>query len=361
MLPRSLDLRLPSVSSTVSSCLRCFQRAVHVSPAVFKAAAVPADILELNQKVEAAANGTPLASSSTPQELRVKRAAQFKHEPRRIDESIPGLGQGTPPVGISIFKPRAGAVRASYLHFHGGGFIVGSAYGQSDVRLQRMADDLQLAVVSVEYRLAPEAQWPLPVDDCVAAALWLAQHGRDRLGTQVHLIGGESAGAHLAICTLLRLRDEYLSTVPAPDEFFRCANLVYGWYDLGGTPSMRAFDRRLVFCSEELAWMASQLVPDAARREARAGPEAGGASPLYSPLHRMPPALFTVGTDDPLRDDTLFMASRWAAQGIPCELEVYPGAAHGVGHFGPHEHSSQGALINARVDAYLSAAVARDA
>ena len=51
------------------------------------------------------------------------------------------------------------------------------------------------------------------------------------------------------MCTLLRLRDEHPS-LPPPDELFRCANLVYGWYDLGGTPSMRAFDRRLVFCSE---------------------------------------------------------------------------------------------------------------
>ena len=64
----------------------------------------------------------------------------------------------------------------------------------------RMADELQLAVVSVDYRLAPEAPWPLPVDDCVAAALWLARSGHARLGTKVHLLGGESAGAHLAVC-----------------------------------------------------------------------------------------------------------------------------------------------------------------
>ena len=51
-------------------------------------------------------------------------------------------------------------------------------------------------------------------------------------------------------------------------------------------------------------------------------PEAGGASPLYSSLDAMPPALFTVGTADPLRDDTLFMAARWAAHGLPCEIEV---------------------------------------
>ena len=54
-------------------------------------------------------------------------------------------------------------------------------------------------------------------------------------------------------------------------------------------------------------------------------PEAGGASPLYSPLHGLPPALFTVGTADALRDDTLFMAARWAAHGLPCELEVSRG------------------------------------
>ena len=57
------------------------------------------------------------------------------------------------------------------------------------------------------------------------------------------------------MCTLLRLRDEHPS-LPPPDQLFRCANLVYGWYDLGGTPSMRAFDRRLVFCSKERLMLA---------------------------------------------------------------------------------------------------------
>jgi len=142
-------------------------------------------------------------------------------------------------------------------------------------------------------RLAPEATWPLPLDDGVAAALWLVRSGGEQLGTHVRLIGGESAGARptprtrplfcsvnsahstpstamrshrahrarhvrphshqgaqLAVCTMLRLRDEHPS-LPPPGELFRGANLVYGWYDLGGTPSMRAFDRRLVFCSQE--------------------------------------------------------------------------------------------------------------
>ena len=52
-------------------------------------------------------------------------------------------------------------------------------------------------------------------------------------------------------------------------------------------------------------------------------------SPLYAPLHELAPALFTVGTLDPLLDDTLFMHSRWFASGNPSTLNVYPGATHG--------------------------------
>ena len=87
-------------------------------------------------------------------------------------------------------------------------------------------------------------------------------------------------------------------------------------------------------------------VPDAALPHDRSSE---GCSPLFADLTGLPPALFTVGTDDALRDDTLFLAARWAAAGVEAELEVYPGAAHGVGHFGPHEFTEQGEAINARV------------
>ena len=93
----------------VSSWLRCLSsRAIHLSPTLFTAAAVPADIAALNQKVEAAAQGTPLLSATSAQAARRSRAALFKHEPRRIDERIPGLGEGSPSVGIAIFMPRDG-------------------------------------------------------------------------------------------------------------------------------------------------------------------------------------------------------------------------------------------------------------
>ena len=326
-----------------------------IQPNVFSKGAIPAPIASLNSRLEAAAASTPLLSSSSPKAAREERAKLFQHEMRRKDLRIPP-DRADGGVGVSYFVPKV-KPRAAYLHLHGGGFIMGSAFGQNDARLQQMADDLQMSVLSVDYSLAPDHRWPRPLDDCVEVALWLAENGRSFLGTETFVVGGESAGAHLCVSMMIRLRQEARVRSNAalePSALFRCANLVYGWYDLAGTPSMLAFDRRLVFCRQELQWAAEQLVPDANLRARRAGPEAGGVSPLYSDLRGLPPALFTVGTEDPLCDDTLFMAARWAAHGMPAELEIYPGAAHGVGHFGPHQHTEQGKQINARVNNYLN-------
>ena len=92
---------------------------------------------------------------------------------------------------------------------------------QNDVRLLGLADELQLAVVSVDHRLAPEAKWPLPLDDCVAAACWLIENSQSSFGTSRLLIGGESSGAHLCAAALLRLS----STLAGPTPF-AAANLV---------------------------------------------------------------------------------------------------------------------------------------
>ena len=115
------------------------------------------------------------------------------------------------------------------------------------------------------------------------------------------------------------------------------------------TPSRLAFGRRLVFCNSELDWFARLFCPDPAMR--------ADASPLRADLpDDLPPALFSVGTCDALLDDTLELARRWPA---PSDLVVYPGAAHGVGHFGPHEHTAQGEDLLRRVDAYVGAAFSR--
>ena len=185
-------------------------------------------------------------------------------------------------------------------------------------RQRAVADE---RVMHSEMAVDREIPGPAGPDDCEAAALWVLEHAERELGSDRLLIGGESAGAHLAACTLLRLRDRH----DAVDRF-GAANLVFGIYDLGGTPSQRAMTERPDLLTAEQIEYFTELFTPGRSVEERRDPD---ISPLYADLHGLPPALFTVGADDHLVDDTLFMAARWALAGNQAELLVYPETPHG--------------------------------
>jgi len=235
---------------------------------------------------------------------------------------IPGPGG---PIPLRIIAPE-GETTGAFLHLHGGGWTLGENDGQ-DVRLQRLARETGLTVVSVEYRLAPEDPYPAGPDDCEAAALWLVgDEGQAELGTTgPRAIGGDSAGGQLAAVTLLRLRDRHGIT-----GAFGAAVLQYGGFDLSMTPSQRLWgERNLVLSGPIMAWFGDQFLPDR-DREQRRDPD---ISPLFAELSGMPPAIFTCGTQDPLLDDTLFMEARWRQAGHPTELRLWPEAPHGFVSF----------------------------
>ena len=222
--------------------------------------------------------------------------------------------------GVRVRVVSVGEPRGVYLHLHGGGWTLGAADLQ-DVALRQLARDTGLAVASVEYRLAPENPFPAGRDDCIRAARWLAARGAVELGAPSSFaIGGESAGAHLAVLTLLALRGEIA---------FAAANLAYGAFDLSGTPSRRAYDDVLVLTDPAMTWFTMNLLPGL-DEEARRDP---AISPLYADLHGLPPALFTVGTRDPLYDDSAFMAARWEAAGNKTDLLVCEEGVHGFDAF----------------------------
>ena len=232
-----------------------------------------------------------------------------------VDREISGPAG---PLRLRTFVPDQ--VDAALLHIHGGGFVTGSPE-MTDLLHEMLSKELNLAFVSVDYRLAPEHPYPAGPDDCEAAALWLLEHAERELGSARLLIGGESAGAHLAACTLLRLRDRH----DAADRF-AAANLVFGIYDLSGTPSQRATTERPdLLTAEQIEYFAELFTPGRSIQERR-DPD---ISPLYAALHGLPPALFSVGADDHLVDDTLFMAARWELAGNQAELLVYPEGPHG--------------------------------
>ena len=235
---------------------------------------------------------------------------------RAVDREIAGPAG---PIRLRTFVPDR--VDGVMLHFHAGGFIAGSPE-MTDLLNEVVADAVHVAVVSVDYRLAPEHPYPAGPDDCEAAALWLLEHAEAEFGSGRLLIGGESAGAHLSAATLLPLRDRH----GAADRVLG-ANLAFGIYDLSGTPSQRGVGvpgPDLV--SPEFIRFSTESFTPGWSTEQRRDPS---VSPLFAELHGMPPALFSVGAHDHLLDDTLLFAARWELAGNPTELLVYPEAPHG--------------------------------
>jgi acetyl esterase/lipase len=239
--------------------------------------------------------------------------AQMQDAPGGRDEVLAG-------VPCRVFDPAGEARAGTYFNIHGGAMMWGSPRMNDDAN-GAIAEQLGVRVVSPDYRLAPEHPHPAGADDCVAVAEWVLQHENGPVA-----VGGESAGGYFSALTLLRIRDE----LDAIDRISG-ANLVFGVYDLSGTPSNRG--ARPTDMPEILEgntdYVLEGFLPGRSREDAR-NPS---VSPLYAELWDMPPALFTVGMADRLLDDSLFMAARWEAYGNRAQLAVYPDCAHGFTFF----------------------------
>jgi acetyl esterase len=301
-----------------------------LDPALFHPDAVAAETRALNEAMIKLLSDQPnwwVAGAANTRAARRRGDGPFPapvFSTRATTRTIPGPdGHDIP---LRIIAPAT--PRGVYLHLHGGGWVLGGADMQ-DPMLERLADATNLAVVSVEYRLAPEHPYPAGPDDCEAAAAWLARNARAEFGSDAITVGGESAGGHLAAVTVIRLRDRHGYTG------FRGANLVYGAFDMSLTPSQRQFgETRLVLRTSDITQFANAFLPSITDRRA---PD---ISPLFADLKGLCPALFSVGTQDALLDDTLFMYARWIAAGNAAELAIHPGGAHGFTLF-PNQLAEQ--------------------
>jgi len=223
-------------------------------------------------------------------------------------------------VACRVIRPDR-AARAVYLHFHGGGMISGSA-SMMDIPNQMLARALDVVVVSVEYRKAPEFPWLAGPDDGLAVARELLERARSDFGTDRILVGGESAGAYLSAAVALRIRDE-VHAIDRVDGL----NLTYGIYDFGGTPSQRGLRASDGFdmLSPEFIRLVTDCYLPGRTNEARQAPQ---ISPAHADLRGLPPCFVSVGTCDHLVDDSLLFAARAAAAGVDVELFVLPELPH---------------------------------
>lgn len=221
-------------------------------------------------------------------------------------------------IPLRILRP-AGPPKGVVLDIHGGGWVIGNAQMDDDLNLG-MVNACDVAVVSVDYRLAVDTPIEGLLDDCLTAARWLLADCLEFAGLPVFFVG-ESAGGHLAAATLLALKQwpELLQRVSG-------AVLYYGVYDLTGTPSVRTAGRDTLLLDGPGMVQALRLLTPGISDETRRQPP---LSPLYGDFAGLPPALMFVGELDPLKDDTLLIAERWPT----VEAHLLPEAAHGFIHF----------------------------
>jgi acetyl esterase len=285
----------------------------------------------------AASRGTdPQPDPSTPEGLQEARALEEARASGTVSATpassvVEALAEvAGRQVPVRILAPESGTARGVYLDIHGGGFYMGCS-ARGDAHNRSLADALGIAVVSVEYQLAPEHPWPAAPEDCETAALWLLEEAEERFGTTRLAIGGVSAGATLAMTTLLRLRDR---GVCSP---FLGAALQFGTYDMSGqTPAGRLLDGEF-FIQAYAGHVADRTNPD--------------ISPIYGELRGLPPVLLVLGSLDILLEDNLVMAARVSAAGGEVDIRVYPESPHG---FTLHPTAMASAALN-DIESWLAA------
>ncbi|MGW3071582.1 alpha/beta hydrolase [Kitasatospora sp. NPDC001132] len=239
---------------------------------------------------------------------------------------------------ITLVSARPAGIREELpllYYLHGGGMVTGNAWSVLPRLLRGWALPLRLAVVSVEYRLAPHTRFPGAVEDCYAGLVWAAEHA-GALGVDARrvVIGGKSAGGGLAAALALLVRDR---GGPAP-----LGQLLL---------SPMLDDRGDTFSSHQLAghdtW---DRTSNATAWQAVLGHRYGAAdlSPYAAParatdLSRLPAAYVEVGSAETFRDEAVTYADAIWRAGGEAELHVWPGACHGFDSLAPHAAISRDA------------------
>ena len=224
-------------------------------------------------------------------------------------------------VVLRIYTPAdaAGPLPCVYA-IHGGGYVMGT-YDMLDRIFDGWCTRLGIVGVSVEYRLAPEASYPTPLEDCYAGLAWVHAHHAE-LGVDPDRIGiqGTSAGGGLAAGLALLARDR--GEIPIAFQVLECPMID----DRFDTHSSN-IDRLQVWSRESndygwRAYLGDRFGTDDVPYTA--------APARAEDLTGLPPAIVCVGGADGFRDEDVLYALRLSQAGVPTELHVYPGAPHGA-------------------------------
>lgn len=250
-----------------------------------------------------------------------------------MQQSFVALGEPGPDVGrvedrgvpvdggeitVRVYTPDGTVPFPAHVYFHGGAFWLGEL-DHFDGACRELCAGAQCVVVSVDYRLAPEHKFPIPVEDCYAALCWTVEQA-DELGIDRSRvsIGGGSAGGNLTAVVAMMARDRrgpplvlQVLDIPVTDLTMSCRSI-----DENGTGYLLTKDAIAQYCAFYLADPADAANPY--------------ASPMLADdLTNLPPAVVMTAEFDPLRDEGERYAERLAEAGVPVQLKRWDGHVHG--------------------------------
>lgn len=261
----------------------------------------------------------PQLSDLSPEQARAAFAGftAFQGEPEAIasteDRLIPGPGGEIP---VRVYRPSTSGTLPVLVFFHGGGWVIMDV-GTHDGVCRALANAAGCAVVSVDYRLAPEHRYPAAAEDCYAATAWVGTNAA-ALGVDAArlAVGGDSAGGNLAAVISQMARDR-----GGPDIRFQWLHCPVTNCDYG-TPSYSDNAEGYMLTREGMEWFWGHYLADPAHgREAM-------ASPLCGDTVGLPPALVQTAEYDPLRDEGNAYAEKLKASGVQTTLHCWPGLIH---------------------------------
>jgi acetyl esterase len=248
------------------------------------------------------------------------------------DLSLPGPHGQVP---CRLYLPDAAVRPPLLVYAHGGGFMQGSLPSW-DAMLRDLVRQSGAAALSVDYKLSPEHRFPKAFEEIVAIARLAA---RDGAGFGIDpgriALGGDSAGANLALGAALALRPDRFAAV-------RFMLLIYGVYSTDTeSPSWQRFGRGAGLSQTQMRWIwETYLERPEQQQDWR-------AAPILADLAALPPACLLVGSLDPLLDDNRRLSAALQSAGVASTLKVYDGINHGFIRYGRLIGTARRALADA--------------
>jgi acetyl esterase len=221
-------------------------------------------------------------------------------------------------IKIRIYTPQGQGPFPLFVYYHGGGWVLGDIEA-SDASCRMIANRTGSIVVSVDYRLAPEYKFPIPVQDSYAAVQWVQENGALINGNVSKIIvGGDSAGGNLATVIAMKARDENGPKIAAQVLIYPVTNLGYD------TNSYQKFQKGFGLDRDFMIWFGNHYIRNEEDKKDKY------AAPLIAnDLTNLPPTIVITSENDVLKDEGLAYAERLKEAGVKVEFTCEEGLVHG--------------------------------